>query len=81
VIVELKEPAPPPLVVFVDRKTVGEVEVLQHTPLADTAAPPSLVMFPPPVAVVTATAETALVVSLGSVEWMVSALLTLVAAK
>ena len=64
---ELKEPAPPPLVVLLSA-VVGVCVVLQHTPLAVIVAPPSLEMFPPPFAVVTATAETALVVSLGSVE-------------
>ena len=44
----VKDPVPVALLVFVVSATVGPVLVLQQTPRAVTAAPPSLVTFPPP---------------------------------
>ena len=42
-----KDPMPVPLLVLVDKDTVGN-ELLDHTtPLALTVAPPSEVIFPP----------------------------------
>ena len=48
----VKLPVPVPLTVLVVNAIVGLAVVLQHTPLAVMAAPPSEVMFPPLVAVV-----------------------------
>jgi hypothetical protein len=45
----VKLPVPVPSEVLVPA-VVGVVEVLQQTPRAVIAAPPSLVMFPPPLA-------------------------------
>ena len=45
-------PVPVLSVVLVLKAVVGPVVVLQHTPRAVTEAPPSLVTFPPLVAVV-----------------------------
>ena len=47
-----KLPMPEPSDVFVLRAVVGLADVFQHTPRAVTEAPPSLVIFPPLVAVV-----------------------------
>jgi hypothetical protein len=47
-------PVPVPSVVFVVRAVVGFVAVPHTIPLAVTADPPSVVMFPPLVAVVDA---------------------------
>ena len=44
----------------------------QHTPLAVTAEPPSVVIFPPLVAVVDATAEVAVVVRTGAIAVVVT---------
>ena len=44
---------------------VGFANVLQQTPLAVTDVPPSEVMLPPPVAVVSAIFETGVVVRVG----------------
>jgi len=66
-VIELvKLPAPDPSVVLL-LLVVGLVEVLQHTPLAVTEAPPSEVTFPPLVAVVWVMVETAVVVTVGVV--------------
>ena len=46
---------------------VGFADVLQQTPRAVTGAPPSLVTFPPLVAVLLAIEDTAMVVSVGTV--------------
>ena len=61
----VNEPVPVPFVVL-ELETVGLWLVLQHIPLAVTAAPPSLVIFPPPVAVVEVIEEAAVVVRVGS---------------
>ena len=58
---------PVPLVVLVDKAMVGFAVVLQQTPRAVTAAPPSVLMFPPLVAVVFVIAVTAVVVIVGIV--------------
>lgn len=51
-VIELeKAPIPVPSDVFVESEIVGEVVVeLQHTPLAVTVTPPSLIIFPPLIA-------------------------------
>jgi hypothetical protein len=46
---------------------VGFGDVLQHTPLSVTVAPPSLVTFPPDVAVVAVMLPTELVITVGRV--------------
>jgi hypothetical protein len=56
-----------PSVVFVE-EVVGLMDVLQQIPLVVTSNPPLSVIFPPPVAVVDPMAETAFVVSTGSLE-------------
>ena len=56
----VNEPVPVPSVVLLSA-VVGLALVLQQTPLAETAAPPSLVIFPPLVAVVVAISDTATV--------------------
>ena len=55
-------------VVLVLNAVVGPVVVLQHTPRAVTAAPPSLVIFHPLVAVVCVIADAAVVVRTGTVD-------------
>ena len=60
-------PVPVPSVVLVPDAVVGPVVVLQHTPCAVTVAPPSLVTFPPAVAVVCVIADAAVVVIIGGV--------------
>src|ERR1035437_7428047 len=60
-------PVPVPSVVLVLDAVVGPVVVLQHTPFAVTEAPPSLVTFPPLVAVVCVIADAAVVVIIGGV--------------
>ena len=59
-----KMPGPDPSVVL-GSEVVGLAEVLQHTPLAITEAPPSDVTLPPEVAVVEVMLETAAVVTVG----------------
>jgi len=54
-------PVPVPSVVFVVRAVVGFVAVPHTIPLAVTADPPSVVMFPPLVAVVSVMGLAALV--------------------
>ncbi len=49
---DVKLPVPPPLLVFVLKDIVGTGLVDQTTPRIVTDAPPSVVMLPPPVAVV-----------------------------
>ena len=61
-------PVPVPSVVLVLNAVVGPVVVLQHIPLAVTVAPPSLVIFPPLVAVVCVIAAAAVVVRTGTVD-------------
>ena len=60
-----KLPVPAPFVVFISA-VVGSSDVLQHTPLAVTALPPSPVTLPPPEAVEDVIAEMVVVVTLGS---------------
>ena len=57
------DPVPDPFVVK-KSDNVGEEDVLQHTPLAVTGEPPSLVIEPWPVAVVEVIASTAEVVTI-----------------
>ena len=59
---------PVPSVVLVGKAMVGFAVVLQQTPRAVTAAPPSALMVPPLVAVVFVIAVTAVVVIVGMVE-------------
>jgi len=67
VILLIKLPVPVPSDVLVLKATIAPVLVLQHTPRAVTAEPPSVVTFPPDVAVVMLIADTAAVVSAGIV--------------
>jgi hypothetical protein len=67
VTLEVKLPVPVPLVVF-ESAVVGAVEVLQHTPLAVTAEPPSEVILPPVEAVVAVISITGEVDTTGSVK-------------
>ncbi len=60
----VKVPVPVPSVVLL-LAVVGFAEVLQQTPLAVTAAPPSAVTFPPLVAVVWVILVTEVVVRVG----------------
>ena len=62
----MKLPLPVPVEVL-GSAIVGVCAVLQQIPLTVTAAPPSLVMFPPLVAVVEVIADMAVVVSTGIV--------------
>ena len=71
----VKLPAPVPLLVLL-LAVVGFGVVLQHTPLADTVAPPSEVTFPPLVAVVCVIFDAAVVVITGRV--MVVAIVKLI---
>jgi hypothetical protein len=61
----VNEPVPEPLLVDDPGCTVGLVEVLQHTPLAVTGAPPVAVTLPPEVAEVWVMADAAVVVTVG----------------
>ena len=61
----VKEPVPEPSVVF-EFAVVGLAVVLQHTPLAVTADPPSDVMLPPLLAAVEVTDVTSAVVNAGA---------------
>jgi hypothetical protein len=61
-----KAPLPVPSEVLVDKATVGLGEVLQQTPRAFMAAPPSSVMLPPLTAVVFVMDVAAVVVSVGN---------------
>ena len=61
-------PVPVLSVVLVLNAVVGPVVVLQHTPCAVTVAPPSLVIFPPLVAVLCVIADAAVVVRTGTVD-------------
>jgi hypothetical protein len=65
--VEVKEPTPVPSDVFVDNATVGSPDVPQTTPLTETDAPPSLVIFPPPLPPVTVILLIAVVITVGTV--------------
>jgi hypothetical protein len=60
----VKMPDPVPSVVWLSA-VVGFAEVLQHTPLAVTPAPPSDVTLPPESAVVEVMPEIAVVVTVG----------------
>lgn len=60
-----KLPVPKPSVVLVDREIVGAVFVSQTMPLAVIAAPPSLDMLPPLLAVFDEMAEIAVVEIVG----------------
>ena len=65
-VIELvKFPVPVPSVVWLSA-VVGLTEVLQHTPRAITAAPPSEVILPPLAAVVEVMLEIAVVVTVGT---------------
>jgi hypothetical protein len=61
----LKTPVPLPSVVLLSA-VVGSAALLQQTPRAVTADPPSEAMFPPLEAVVAAMAVTAVVVTVGA---------------
>jgi len=63
----IKAPTPVPSVVLVDKATVGFAVMLQQTPRAVTAAPPSVLMVPPLVAVVLVMAVIAVVAMVGIV--------------
>jgi hypothetical protein len=63
----VKDPVPVPFVVW-SSEVVGFDEVLQHTPLALTASPPSAVTLPPDKAVVGVMPEGEVVVTVGVVE-------------
>ena len=76
-VIELvKTPVPVLSVVLVLNAVVGPVVVLQQTPRAVTEAPPSLVTFPPLVAVVCEIADTAAVVITGTVAEVVVKLIS-----
>jgi hypothetical protein len=60
-------PIPVPSVVLVDKAMVGFAVVLQQTPRAVTAAPPSVLIVPPLLAVVLVIADIAVVVITGMV--------------
>jgi hypothetical protein len=62
----VNEPLPVPSDVFVVSAIVGSAVVLQQTPLALTAAPPSEVIFPPLVAEVEVIALKAVVETVGT---------------
>ena len=64
----VKVPIPVPSVVLVDKAMVGFSVVLQQTPRAVTAAPPSVLIVPPLLAVVLVMADMAVVVMVGMVE-------------
>ena len=59
---------PVPSFVLVGKAMVGFIVVLQQTPRTVTAAPPSLLILPPLVAVVFVIAVIAVVVMIGMVE-------------
>ena len=63
---EVKLPVPPPLLVFVLNDIVGTGLVDHITPRIVTGVPPSVVMLPPPLAVVVAIALMADVVKIGT---------------
>ena len=69
-------PMPVPSVVLVDKAIVGFAVVLQQTPRAVTAAPPSSVILPPLAAVVDVMEVTAVVVMDGKVAIMFGALIS-----
>ena len=64
-LVKLPEPVPFVVMLF---EIVGGDEIFQQTPRAVTAAPPSLVIVPPLVAVVCVIADAAVVVRTGTVD-------------
>jgi hypothetical protein len=65
VIEELKDPTPVPSKVLA-LLTVGPGFTLQHTPLAETGLPPSLVILPPENASVNLILDAAIVVNTGT---------------
>ena len=65
---DVKLPVPPPLLVFVLKDIVGIELVDQTTPRIVTGAPPSIVMLPPPVAVVLVIELMADVVKVGTAD-------------
>jgi len=67
----VNDPGPVPSDVFVSRM-VGFADVLQQTPLAVIAPPPSFDIFPPLPAVVYEIPETAVVVNVGSITLVVN---------
>ena len=68
VIALVNVPIPVPSVVLVDKAMVGLGIVLQQTPRAVTAAPPSVLIVPPLPAVVFVMAVIAVVVIVGMLE-------------
>ena len=68
-----KLPAPVPSLVWLSA-VVGSADVLQHTPLSVTDAPPSEVTFPPLEAVVVVMEDAAVVVTAGAVVEVVKVL-------
>jgi hypothetical protein len=66
---KIPDPVPSEVLLLV---VVGLAEVLQHTPLAVTAAPPSEVTFPPLVAVVVDVATVVPVTTVGGIEGVVN---------
>ena len=71
-----KLPAPVPSVVFVAKAVVGPGVVLQQTPRAVMAAPPSSVMLPPLAAVVDVIDVAAVVVNTGNEATMLGAVIS-----
>ena len=63
----VNEPVPVPASVNLLSDVVGLAEVAQTTPRSDTVLPPSAVTLPPVLAVVAATEEAAVLVTVGSV--------------
>jgi hypothetical protein len=66
------EPVPTPLLVFVVRDTVGFCVVLQTIPRAVTAALPTAVTLPPPVAVVPVIPVIVVVATVGGIAKVVN---------
>ncbi|MBK7712987.1 MAG: hypothetical protein IPJ37_20165 [Bacteroidales bacterium] len=64
-------PVPVPSEVLVTKSTVGLAVVDQQIPLAVTAAPPSVEIFPPEAAVLNEIAETAVVARVGTTSSLV----------
>ena len=64
----VKVPIPVPSIVLVNKAMVGFAVVLQQTPRDVTAAPPSVLIVPPLLAVVFVIDDMAVVVMVGMVE-------------